>query len=336
MLSDENSVNFSRPVFELWDEAEVPDYKGIVKNPMDLGTIQARLDSITGYLNETTGLFDPQLFSADVRLVYENAMLYNGDGTEMYEISVRFLDWFKKFMKDMPVSSDSGGGTSTTTTTTTTTTTGASHARKMDDTDTTKRAASSIKSEDAEDNHGDDPDDEDGDDGEDGDDDRESPNGVSRDEMLESLSRLRDERSKAEEELEIIDVDRNAEMPEDERTRLRDEVEALEWERCKHVVKVLQAQVDVAIEASKEPQPEFVDIDLNEVEPRLLRDIQDLIHPPQDKKRTNLVETIERLSAEISSLESKTGTKRASSSSKKRDRTRETPGRERDRRRRRR
>ena len=44
----------------------------IVKNPMDLGTVRKRLGC--GYYD------DPSAFAEDVRLIWRNAILYNGKG----------------------------------------------------------------------------------------------------------------------------------------------------------------------------------------------------------------------------------------------------------------
>jgi hypothetical protein len=54
----------------------IPDYFVVVKNPMDLGTVEDRI--FTGFYNT------PQEIVSDVRLVWDNAMLYNPPGTDVH------------------------------------------------------------------------------------------------------------------------------------------------------------------------------------------------------------------------------------------------------------
>ncbi|KAJ2725691.1 hypothetical protein GGI07_001059 [Coemansia sp. Benny D115] len=55
------------------DTTAIPDYLGIIKTPMDLGTIQRKVET-NGY----TGIDE---FRQDILLVCENARKYNGDGS---------------------------------------------------------------------------------------------------------------------------------------------------------------------------------------------------------------------------------------------------------------
>ena len=52
----------------------VPDYFDIIKNPMDMGTVKSKLDT-KAYLN-------PDEFCADMRLIFSNALLYNGTASD--------------------------------------------------------------------------------------------------------------------------------------------------------------------------------------------------------------------------------------------------------------
>jgi hypothetical protein len=51
----------------------IPDYKDIVKQPMDLGTVKLKLNG-----NEYTKLQD---FLHDVSLIFDNCILYNGESS---------------------------------------------------------------------------------------------------------------------------------------------------------------------------------------------------------------------------------------------------------------
>jgi hypothetical protein len=62
------SAIFHRPVDPI--ELGIPDYAGIVKNPMDFGTIKKRLNSGL-YVNFNE-------FHEDINLVFDNCILYNG------------------------------------------------------------------------------------------------------------------------------------------------------------------------------------------------------------------------------------------------------------------
>lgn len=107
--ADKNSVNFSRPVSELWDLSELPDYAEKVPNPMDLGTIDSKLDNKRAYIGPDF-MFSVDQFSADVELTFHNAMDYNDKGTDMYKIAEKFLKWFADFMTDLPTEIKSSNG----------------------------------------------------------------------------------------------------------------------------------------------------------------------------------------------------------------------------------
>lgn len=59
---------FKQPVDPV--ELNLPDYFDVVKKPMDLGTVKKKLDNSV--------YRDVDEFIGDVRLVFDNAMLYNG------------------------------------------------------------------------------------------------------------------------------------------------------------------------------------------------------------------------------------------------------------------
>jgi hypothetical protein len=72
---------------------ELPDYFDVVKEPMDLTIIRKRLDG-NMYREIST-------FEADVELVFTNAMLYNEEGTDVYEVAKEMLDKFRGEAKEM-------------------------------------------------------------------------------------------------------------------------------------------------------------------------------------------------------------------------------------------
>jgi len=81
-----DSVPFRKPVD--WEAWELHDYPQIIKQPMDLGTIQTNLDS---------GVYStPAEFAHDVRLVWRNCMTYNQDGSEFYNLAAKFSNMFEK------------------------------------------------------------------------------------------------------------------------------------------------------------------------------------------------------------------------------------------------
>ena len=65
---------FEQPV----SEEEVPDYRDVVKDPVDLSLIQKRLDSKCYYITE-------HIFFADIRRMLENCKLYNNASTLYYQ-----------------------------------------------------------------------------------------------------------------------------------------------------------------------------------------------------------------------------------------------------------
>ena len=66
---------FKRPV----TDREAPDYKTIVSNPMDFSTLKRRVE--TGAVSDVAALV------ADLNLIFENAMAYNGAGTDYYKMA---------------------------------------------------------------------------------------------------------------------------------------------------------------------------------------------------------------------------------------------------------
>jgi hypothetical protein len=84
-----NSAPFNTPVDTTLKGLE--DYPDIIKRPMDLGTIKKRIDS-GGY--EGSSGYDN--FAEDVRLVWENAVLYNGEESEVGRAALALSDIFEQ------------------------------------------------------------------------------------------------------------------------------------------------------------------------------------------------------------------------------------------------
>ncbi|XP_021903651.1 transcription factor GTE7-like [Carica papaya] len=67
------------------------DYLDIIKNPMDLGTVKSRL---------AKNFYDSPLdFAADVRLTFNNAMMYNPKGHEIYALADQQLTKFEELFR---------------------------------------------------------------------------------------------------------------------------------------------------------------------------------------------------------------------------------------------
>jgi len=73
----EDAWPFEKPV----DPKEVPDYYNVIKNPMDLQTIEHRLENEIYYITEN-------IFVADIRRMCENCKLYNRPETIFYACAV--------------------------------------------------------------------------------------------------------------------------------------------------------------------------------------------------------------------------------------------------------
>jgi hypothetical protein len=84
-----NSTPFNTPVDTTQKGLE--DYPQIVKHPMDLGTIKKTIDS-GGY--EGTGGYEK--FAEDIRLVWDNAVLYNGEESEVGRAALALSDVFEQ------------------------------------------------------------------------------------------------------------------------------------------------------------------------------------------------------------------------------------------------
>lgn len=81
---------FNQPVDP--EKLGIPDYFQIIKNPMDLGTVEKKLNN--------DEYADIQAFAADVRLVWANCMHYNQPGSDVVRMAETLRDLFEsKFQK---------------------------------------------------------------------------------------------------------------------------------------------------------------------------------------------------------------------------------------------
>lgn len=71
---------FKRPV----TDKEAPDYKDIIQNPMDFTTLKRRI--------ETGAVVDVTTLVTDLNLIFDNAMVYNGKGTDYYKMAQTLKD----------------------------------------------------------------------------------------------------------------------------------------------------------------------------------------------------------------------------------------------------
>jgi len=86
LVDHECSWIFMQPVDPV--ELNLPDYFDIIKNPMDLGTIKKKMEN-NGYKSLAE-------FDADVRLTFDNAVAYNGDGSDVCKVAYDMKLTFEK------------------------------------------------------------------------------------------------------------------------------------------------------------------------------------------------------------------------------------------------
>ena len=77
--SNINAIYFREPV--AWNELKLFDYPKIIEHPMDFSTIRSKLDQ-QQYTSIETVL-------DDVQLIYDNCMLYNEEGCDIFKMALR-------------------------------------------------------------------------------------------------------------------------------------------------------------------------------------------------------------------------------------------------------
>lgn len=290
---------------------------------MDLGTILENLDK-DEFINKETQLFDFSLFAKDARLVFNNCMSYNSPGTELAKLAKRFLTWFDRSIREIPLQKPDKEATGKSENDT------PEKARKADASDSEDEKKNTSSGDEGSVRRGGDPErkarkssdyaatseksgsgdensDNEASDGDlvEGKSDSKSKRGKSDDgddDQLERLTRkvsnLKQLKARAEGNLAEIDMERNVPMTAEERVALRDEVEEAPWEKVDKVVQILKKYVDAAVnELGKGADPEYVTLELNDVEPHLLRDVEAVVRP--DPRREMELKKIEKINSDL-------------------------------------
>ncbi len=75
LVSQDNSWPFRKPV----DTKKIRDYLEVITNPMDLETVQRKVDATSNALREPGEPFylNMEEFKKDINLIFENARIYN-------------------------------------------------------------------------------------------------------------------------------------------------------------------------------------------------------------------------------------------------------------------
>jgi hypothetical protein len=76
-----------------WQTLRIPDYPTIVKEPMDLSTVEKKLKS-GAYLSSSQ-------FAADVRKIWANAILYNPRTSPIFTMTQAMSDYFEQIFQDV-------------------------------------------------------------------------------------------------------------------------------------------------------------------------------------------------------------------------------------------
>jgi len=101
LMERKDARAFLKPVDELFTPEEIPGYFEIIQHPMDLGTVLYRME-LGLYRHPTMedtpkyAQFDLERFKADVRLVWENAMTYNLQGTPYHVTAAKLSETFER------------------------------------------------------------------------------------------------------------------------------------------------------------------------------------------------------------------------------------------------
>jgi len=96
LTEHENAWIFMQPVDPV--ELNLPDYFDVIKNPMDLGSIKKRMD------NNCYKVISE--FAADVRLTFDNAISYNGEGSDVCKVAKDMKSMFERLYQSMISSID--------------------------------------------------------------------------------------------------------------------------------------------------------------------------------------------------------------------------------------
>lgn len=91
-------VHEARKRSEAWpflvavDPVQVPDYRKVIKDPIDISLIERRLSDRNYYINL-------EIFQADWARMFQNCRIYNAENTLYYKSADRLERFISKFME---------------------------------------------------------------------------------------------------------------------------------------------------------------------------------------------------------------------------------------------
>ncbi|KAL6928699.1 histone acetyltransferase [Hanseniaspora valbyensis] len=94
ILLDLQNNNSAWPFLQPVNKDEVQDYYTFIKNPMDLSTVELKLE------NNKYETFEE--FIADIRLIFNNCRTYNNETTSYYKYANKLEKFFEQKVKDFP------------------------------------------------------------------------------------------------------------------------------------------------------------------------------------------------------------------------------------------
>lgn len=270
---------------------------------MDLGTIKQNLTSKSHYASDETGLFDPNAFREKIRLVFWNAMDFNGKGTDLYRLANKFLQFVDAKIADLPGIDQPDDNQGATTSTTAIKVDPPSKPKEKDAKSKQDPDPAPEKRHQSPNTHAAQADKKLNDEENIDNDNNESAAEEDVDKINRQVAALEKHKSRAKANLAELELMRNVPLSHQENAKLRDDIESLPWDKAKKVVKILRKYVDEALADINEDDPEFVTLELTVVEPHLLRDIEVLIRP--DPRQEEEKRKIANLDDEITSLKRK-------------------------------
>lgn len=113
MLRLKDSHAFSKPIDQLWPSDQLPGYFEMIHSPMDLRTVQEKLER-GGYMRDSdvattqVAMLDDEAFKKDMLLVFNNARTYNRPGDIFYQAAGRLTEKFESKFAMLPAYRDPG------------------------------------------------------------------------------------------------------------------------------------------------------------------------------------------------------------------------------------
>ncbi|OWB63687.1 hypothetical protein B5S29_g4688 [[Candida] boidinii] len=94
LLTDMQNHPSSWPFVNPVNKEEVPDYYEVIKEPMDLSTMEIKLE------NDAYEEFDDFIY--DCKLIFNNCKRYNGESTTFYKNAMKLEKFIANKLKDLP------------------------------------------------------------------------------------------------------------------------------------------------------------------------------------------------------------------------------------------